>query len=118
MVKAGIGLHVGSSFDIADELEALQDLHLWCITKVEPTAVELLYASRYEVLVPCIRCRPVVAKVSVRRVKGASMKARDQFPQLTQLALEGAQHVAKTTDPNADLRKVGPREIFQLWECN
>lgn len=68
--------------------------------------MELIYASRFVVSIPCVKFRPVLAQLSVQRLKGARLRERDPYPQLTQLMLEGARHVISAIPGDIDVRKV------------
>ncbi|THH27079.1 hypothetical protein EUX98_g7108 [Antrodiella citrinella] len=96
-------------FRLKDELEALQDLHLWRVTKLTASVMELLYASRYQVLIPCVQFKPVPARVEVRKTKASQLKERDPFPQLTQLMLDGAHTLVRQLQ-----RDVTPQEIVHV----
>ena len=89
-----------------DELEALQDLHLWRTTKIAPDMIQLIYASRYEVSIPCIKYRPTLADVSVNRTKNLHLKERDPFPRFTTLSLQAAQRMLAENDGRLSVRQV------------
>ena len=89
----------------AEELEALQELHMWRLTKLDPSLAEFIYDSRYIVQIPCMKFHPVLAKLSIKTVKGLKLRERDPFPQLSRLALEGAQYLA-TSAGDAGIRQV------------
>ncbi|KAH9949433.1 Spc7 kinetochore protein-domain-containing protein [Amylocystis lapponica] len=92
-------------FRLKDELEALQDLHLWRATKVTAELIEFVYASRYQVSMPCIKHKPILAKVNVGRAPDARTKERDAFPRFTDTILQTArQLVAGMSESN--VRKI------------
>ncbi|KAF9821806.1 hypothetical protein IEO21_00236 [Rhodonia placenta] len=78
---------------LRDELEALQDLHLWRTTKLSADVVEFIYASRYQVTIPCIMHKPIANKVSISRARDSRTRERDTFPRFTDLALLTAQQM-------------------------
>ena len=83
-------LNVHSS---TDELEALQDMHMWRLTKIESAYAELVYTSRYQVCIPCKNFRPLLDDVTISPAKDLRAKERDAFPQLTALTLQQAHAV-------------------------
>ena len=91
---------------LAEELEALQDLHLWRTLKLDPSLVMFVYAARYTVTIPCMKFYPVLSKVDIQRVKGLRLRERDNFPQLTQLMLQGALYVVRSAPEGVDICQV------------
>ncbi|KAA1468477.1 hypothetical protein DENSPDRAFT_814750 [Dentipellis sp. KUC8613] len=78
-------------FRLKDELAALEELHLWRNTTVRPDLFEFVYASRYQVTVPCNEYRPILDKIEITRTKDMALKFKDQFPRLTDVSLKLAQ---------------------------
>ncbi|RDB29117.1 hypothetical protein Hypma_015188 [Hypsizygus marmoreus] len=78
-------------FKLKDELEALEDLHMFRTTKVHGDLFEYVYASRFRVSIPCKNFVPVVKRVDVIRVDNARTKVKDNFPRLSDFLL----HMAK-----------------------
>ncbi|KAJ3547716.1 hypothetical protein NM688_g5373 [Phlebia brevispora] len=101
-------------FRLREELDALQDLHLWRSIKLQPDLIELEYASRYTVSIPCANFRPKVAQLTISRTKGSKLRERDPFPQLTQLMLDGGRHVARDTSDEVNIRKIVQR-LGDFW---
>lgn len=101
-----------------EELEALQDLHLWRTTKISPNLMEFIYASRFVVSVPCVKLRPVLSQLRIERVKGARLRERDPYPDLTRLMLEGAKHVVSSIPGEIDIRKVRCRSLCRYYLLN
>ena len=93
-------------FFLPDELEALENLHSWRCVRLTPDAVELVYASRYHVTVPCARFKPIPPRVTVQKVKDFLSKDRDAFPQLAQLMLDGVPYVLKRCNTETTLPEV------------
>ena len=79
------------AFHHAAELEALEEMHLWHIAKLSPTLVELTYAHKYHVSIPCAKYIPVRTQVRVTRHTQAKLKERDAFPHFTALVVKTAQ---------------------------
>ncbi|KAI0080046.1 hypothetical protein K474DRAFT_1689475 [Panus rudis PR-1116 ss-1] len=102
-------------FRLKDELEALQDLHLWRCTKISSNVVEFIYATRYQVIIPCLKFKPQVSKMSISRTKTSRLKERDTFPRFTDFMLEGVRHVVTT------LSKPTTRDVLRclgdFWSC-
>ncbi|PSR80699.1 hypothetical protein PHLCEN_2v6615 [Hermanssonia centrifuga] len=95
-------------FRLKAELEALQDLHLWRTTKIDASLMQFVYAARFDVSIPCINYKPIMADIAVHRTKGARTKERDLFPQLTQVMLGGVPHVLRAS----------PGEVNVPWVRN
>ncbi|KAF7792468.1 hypothetical protein EIP86_003507 [Pleurotus ostreatoroseus] len=93
-------------FRLRDELEALQDLHLWRSLKLQSSLIEFEYASRFLVSIPCVKYKPVAAKLTITRTKGSKLKERDSFPELTRLMMDGGRHSIASPSNELDLRKV------------
>ncbi|EKM60780.1 uncharacterized protein PHACADRAFT_168096 [Phanerochaete carnosa HHB-10118-sp] len=75
------------------ELETLEDLHSWRVTKISPDLFEFLYATRYHVTVPCVNFRPEFDKTIVVQTAESKLKERDPFLAFTQLMIANARHV-------------------------
>jgi hypothetical protein len=78
---------------LADELETLENLHLWRAVRVHPDMLEFVYASTYRVSIPCVKFRPVVEELEVRRMANVITKFKDAFPPLTDLMLRMAKQI-------------------------
>lgn len=78
---------------------------MWKTTRIDPELFEFIYASTYYVSIPCIRCRPVVADIQIRRIEGAGKKHKVLFPVLSALVLRSANQLA-TQGGDQDLRQV------------
>ncbi|TCD62040.1 hypothetical protein EIP91_007535 [Steccherinum ochraceum] len=101
-------------FKLKDELEALEDLHMWRCAKLSADSVELVYASRYEVTIPCDDFKPIPSRVNVQKVKGFQLKERSTFPQLMQLMLEGAPLLVRSSQANMSLQQIVQR-LNDFW---
>ncbi|KAF8078326.1 Spc7 kinetochore protein-domain-containing protein [Lyophyllum atratum] len=78
-------------FRLKDELESLEDLHMFRAIKVNAEMFEYVYASLYVVSIPCKNFVPLVKRVDVTRVDKARTKVKDNFPRLSDFLL----HMAK-----------------------
>jgi len=74
----------------ADELAALEALHLWHTATVCPELFEFVYASRFHVHVPCARFDPLKDQIRITKTK-EMLKQKDQFPRFTDLTIQVAQ---------------------------
>ncbi|KAH7927412.1 hypothetical protein BV22DRAFT_1061133 [Leucogyrophana mollusca] len=101
-------------FRLQDELEALQNLHMWRATKVHPDMFEFIYASSYCVSIPCIKFRPVVEEIEVKRVEKAKTKYKDAFPVLSELMLRTAKHLISTSTEDLNVREIVER-LGDYW---
>ncbi|KAI0344137.1 hypothetical protein BDW22DRAFT_1483249 [Trametopsis cervina] len=99
---------------LKNELEALEDLHLWRAVKLGSDLKEFLYSSRFRVLIPCVSHKPDVSRLTVERTKASRMKERDEFPELTELMLQCAPHIAAASGKGIDLRMIIQR-LSDFW---
>ncbi|KAH7915151.1 Spc7 kinetochore protein-domain-containing protein [Hygrophoropsis aurantiaca] len=93
-------------FRLQEELEALQNLHMWQATKVHPDRFEFIYASSYCVSIPCVKFRPILEEVEVKRVEKAKTKYKDAFPVLNALMLLTAKRLISTTSNKPSVREI------------
>ncbi|KAH8086664.1 Spc7 kinetochore protein-domain-containing protein [Cristinia sonorae] len=77
-------------FKLQAELEALQDLHLWRCIRLTSDVVDFVYATRYQVKIPCSHFTPIPSRIEIHKTKRLNHRERDVFPQLSQLAIDGA----------------------------
>ncbi|KAF8641136.1 hypothetical protein AX17_000778 [Amanita inopinata Kibby_2008] len=86
-------------FKLKDELEALEDLHMFHATRVGPDLFRYIYASQFEVTIPCHNHIPIVTQVDVTRLEGLRMRYKDEFPELSDFFLSMAkQQIAEGED--------------------
>lgn len=71
-----------------------------------PNMIQLIYASRYEVSIPCMKYRPTLADVNVSKAENLHLKERDPFPRFTTLALQTAQRMLTENGDRLTLRQV------------
>jgi kinetochore protein Spc7/SPC105 len=76
--------------NVAEELEALEDLHMFRTTKVNPDLFEYVYASQLRVSIPCRKFIPIVARVEVTKLEKARSRFKDGFPRLSDFLLDMA----------------------------
>lgn len=93
-------------FGLADELETLENLHLWHAVKVHPDFLELVYASMYRVSIPCVKFKPVVQELNIKRLDHVTTKFKDPFPQLSDLMLRMAKQTVIRDGNKMSIRKV------------
>lgn len=93
-------------FHLKNELEALEDLHLTRITRVNTQVFEYIYDSTYCIVVPCSNFVPNVARVSITRLEHARVVAKDDFPKLMNLFVACASQVLDE-QRDTTIRQVG-----------
>ena len=71
-----------------------------------PDVIELVYASRYQVSIPCVKYRPTLTGVAVIRAKNFQVRERDPFPRFTTLALQAAQQMLTASEGQLSVRQV------------
>ncbi|KAI0359036.1 hypothetical protein OH77DRAFT_1509753 [Trametes cingulata] len=101
-------------FRLKDELEALQDLHLWRPVKHTRDLVEFIYASKYQVSLPCRDYKPIPGKANVVRTQQAKLKERDAFPQFTDLVVRTARSLIVDADETLGVKQVVER-LGDFW---
>ncbi|KAH9891025.1 Spc7 kinetochore protein-domain-containing protein [Cubamyces lactineus] len=101
-------------FRLKDELEALQELHLWRPTKQTADLVEFVYGSKYHVSLPCRRYKPILAQATVTRTKQSKLKERDAFPQFTELVVRTAQSLIAECSEKLEIKQVLER-LGDFW---
>ncbi|KAJ3815669.1 Spc7 kinetochore protein-domain-containing protein [Lentinula aff. lateritia] len=75
---------------LRNELQALEDLHMFHISKVQPDLFEFTYASAYHITIPCQEYLPLVDGVDISRLPELCTKYKDEFPVLTNFLLSAA----------------------------
>lgn len=80
------------------ELEALEELHMFRITKVNADLFEYVYASLFHVSIPCKNFIPTLSAVSITRFNKASTRYKDDFPKLSAFLLKTAQWLISEGD--------------------
>lgn len=94
-----------SNLFFSDELEALEALHQWRATKIDPRLMEFIYASRFLISIPCKDNRPDVSRLAVSSTPESKLQ-RDAFPALTELMIANAQRVVVARGAATDVRVV------------
>ncbi|KAJ7356898.1 Spc7 kinetochore protein-domain-containing protein [Mycena albidolilacea] len=74
---------------LKEELNNLQDLHMFRATKVLPELFEYEYASQFRVSVPCRNFAPINANIEISRLQ-SSRSLPDDFPVLSRYFLDNA----------------------------
>ncbi|KIJ21478.1 hypothetical protein PAXINDRAFT_159567 [Paxillus involutus ATCC 200175] len=111
--KAERGIHLQKNstraevFQLKDELEALQNLHMWKATKIFPDLFEFTYASSYSVSIPCIKFRPVAADIQIRRTENAKTKYKEAFPIMSALMLRTAKQLVTRAEDQSIRQRLG-----------
>ncbi|CDO75877.1 hypothetical protein BN946_scf184672.g10 [Trametes cinnabarina] len=101
-------------FRLKDELEALQDLHLWQPLKHTADLVDFVYASKYHVSLPCRKYKPILGQTTITRTKQAKLKERDAFPHFTDLIVRTARTLIADSDEKLELKQVLER-LGDFW---
>ncbi|KAF9535483.1 Spc7 kinetochore protein-domain-containing protein [Crepidotus variabilis] len=85
-------------FRLKGDLEALEDLHMFRITKVNANVFEYVYASLFLVSIPCKNFTPVVTKVNITRHGKESTRTKDDFPKLSSFLLATAKYLINESE--------------------
>lgn len=81
------------------ELEALEDLHMFRITKVNSNLFEYVYSSLFQVSIPCKNFMPIVTKVNITYHGKPNSRYKDDFPRLSAFLLASAnQYITEGDD--------------------
>ncbi|KAE9409333.1 hypothetical protein BT96DRAFT_589066 [Gymnopus androsaceus JB14] len=84
-------------FRLKNELKALEDLHMFHVSKVQSDTFEYIYASEYHVIIPCRDYYPVTKEIDILRLPEMRTKSKDSFPRLTSFLLSAAkEHVRRS----------------------
>jgi len=75
---------------LLEELEVLEDLHMFRVTKVGAEVFEYVFASRFQVSLPCTNFVPIVKRAEVTRLDKTRSKSKDMFPRLSDFLLDMA----------------------------
>lgn len=87
------GLPLLNNMLLPDELEALEDLHMFRTTKVSANHFEYVYASLFRITIPCAKFLPIVSRVDISRVDKTRSKIKDDFPRLSDFLLSAARRM-------------------------
>jgi len=87
------------------ELEALEDLHMFRITKVNAILFEYVYSSLFHVSIPCEKFISLVTKVNIKYYGKPDSRYKDDFPRLSAFLLTSANQYI-TEGNNLALREV------------
>jgi Knl1 RWD C-terminal domain len=96
----------------ADELNNLQDLHLWRAIQLSTEMVEFVYDSKYRVTIPCRRYSPIPEALNVVPF-GDQSQANDDFPLVTELMYRIARRKAIQNHDN----KLTLRMVRRIINC-
>ncbi|KAI0757336.1 hypothetical protein C8Q80DRAFT_94776 [Daedaleopsis nitida] len=80
-------------------------MHLWHITKLSSDRIELIYAHKYHVSIPCAKYAPLCPHVRVIKTPQAKLKERDAFPHFTALIVKTAQALITGAQEKLDLKQ-------------
>ena len=100
----------------ADELEFLEDLHLWRAVKIQPDLLEFIYASTYRISIPCNKFKPLAEQLDIRRLDDIKTKVKDTFPRLTDLMLRMAKHRVAEEHGVTNIRTVSTQPRYQQFK--
>ncbi|KAF4607023.1 hypothetical protein EYR38_001080 [Pleurotus pulmonarius] len=105
-------LHVQESSTLSeimrlkDELEAMEDLHMFHATKVSHNLFEYVYASRYQISIPCNNHLPIIPQIELTKLNTAKLKFKDKYPHLSDFFLRSAKDILMQTQKDWTVRKV------------
>ncbi|KAK0481852.1 Spc7 kinetochore protein-domain-containing protein [Armillaria novae-zelandiae] len=85
-------------FRLRNELEALEDMHMLHVAKVNSQLFEYVYASQFRVSIPCVNFLPIVQEVEVQMLDTVRFKYKDDFPRLRKFLVSAANHLVHNTD--------------------
>ncbi|KAF5337355.1 hypothetical protein D9611_003088 [Ephemerocybe angulata] len=80
-------------FQLKDELEALEELHMVRVIKVNSQMFEYIYDSTFRITIPCKNFKPIISKVAITRLEPTRTRAKDDFPRLSDLFLACATQI-------------------------
>ncbi|KIL70959.1 hypothetical protein M378DRAFT_175273 [Amanita muscaria Koide BX008] len=77
-------------FNLKEELEYLEDLHMFKLIQMEADIFQYIYNSQFQVTIPCSNFAPLVTQVDITRIQASQTRYRDLFPKLSDFFLEVA----------------------------
>lgn len=92
------------------ELQALEDLHMFHASKIHSDVFEYIYASEYQVIIPCRNYHPVTKEIEILRLPEMQTKCKDDFPRLTSFLLSAAREHIRRSDAST-VRHVGNNAV-------
>ncbi|KAI9511777.1 Spc7 kinetochore protein-domain-containing protein [Russula earlei] len=93
---------------LKDELATLEALHLWHTSGVQADLFEFVYASRFQVYIPCARFKPLKDQIRIMKTKEMLFKQKDHFPRFTDLTMDVARQRLAKTKSKLNIKKMGP----------
>lgn len=96
-----------------DELEALEDLHRFHITRVDEIVFEYVYASHFRITIPCKNYLPIATSVDITRVGNPMTKAKDDFPKLSNILLQAAKALVHRSRPTSCKKVISVLQFFR-----
>ncbi|KAF8499454.1 Spc7 kinetochore protein-domain-containing protein [Gautieria morchelliformis] len=100
-------------FRLRDELNNLQDLHLWRAVQLSAEMVEFVYDSKYRVSIPCRRYSPIPETLDIVPFEDQS-HISDDFPLVTELMYRIARRRAIQSHDKLTLRMIVQR-LTDFW---
>ncbi len=108
-VKSNVAMN--TLFTSAEELEGLEDLHMFRATRISPDLFQYVYNSQFCVTIPCQNFVPIVTQVNITRMKDSRLRYKDRFPTLSNFWLETAkQQIIEGED-------LALRQVMILLSC-
>ncbi|KAI0257325.1 Spc7 kinetochore protein-domain-containing protein [Lactifluus subvellereus] len=102
------------AFRLKDELAALEDLHLWHISRVHADLFEFVYASRFHVHIPCVKFKPLKDQIRITKTKEMLLRFKDQFPRFTDLSIKVAQQRLASSFSNLSIKQI-VQDLGDFW---
>ncbi|THU91653.1 hypothetical protein K435DRAFT_727026 [Dendrothele bispora CBS 962.96] len=84
-------------FKLKEELETLEDLHMFHASKVDANMFEYVYAWTYRVSIPCKKYLPLVEKIDIVSLPEMRTKHKEEFPKLKDFLLSAAKHMIRNS---------------------
>ncbi|KAF9072774.1 Spc7 kinetochore protein-domain-containing protein [Rhodocollybia butyracea] len=72
-------------FRLKNELQTLEDLHMFHISKVQSDLFEYIYASEYHVIIPCRDYLPLTERIQILRLAEIVQRLADFWSSTTQI---------------------------------
>lgn len=84
----------------------MEDLHMFHATKVSHNLFEYVYASRYQISIPCNNHLPIISQIELKKLNTAKLKFKDKYPHLSDFFLRTAKDMLLQTQKDWTVRKV------------
>ncbi|KIK70415.1 hypothetical protein GYMLUDRAFT_65648 [Collybiopsis luxurians FD-317 M1] len=81
-----------------NELEALEDIHMFHVIKARSNVFEYVYASEYHVVIPCRNYSPLTSQIDIVSLPEMRARFKDDLPSLSSFLLNAAKEYIRGSE--------------------